>query len=57
MLQELGDQSENHGLKMNKSDTKVIMKNCTPINVHTAQTENIESYAYLGQQYSTRNKM
>ena len=31
MLQALADESENQGLKINKSNTKVIMKNDIPI--------------------------
>ena len=31
MLQELADQSDNQGLKINKSKTKVIMETDTPI--------------------------
>ena len=56
MLQELADESENHGLKMNKSKTKVRMANDTPIYVNSTQTENVESYVYLGQRYSTRDE-
>ena len=56
MLQELADASDNQGLKMNKSNTKVIMENDTPIYVKNTQIENIESYIYLGQRYSTRDK-
>ena len=56
MLQELADKSENQGLKMNKSKTKVMMENDTPIYVNNTQIENVESYIYLGQRYSTRYK-
>ena len=56
MLQELGDESENLNLKKNKSKTKVIRKNDTPIYVNNAQIENAECYIYLGQRYTTRNK-
>ena len=38
MLQELADKSENQGLKMNKSKTKVIMENDTPIHVNRSRT-------------------
>ena len=56
MLQELADESHNQGLKMNKSNTKVMMETNTPIYVNNTQIENVESYIYLGQRYSTRNK-
>ena len=56
MLQELADESENQGLTMNKSKTKVMMENDTPIYVNNTQIENFESYVYLGQRYSTRDK-
>ena len=36
MLQELADESENRGLKMNKSKTKVMMENDTPIYFNNA---------------------
>ena len=49
MLQELADESENQGLKMNKSKTKVMMEIDTPIYVNNTQVENVESYIYLGQ--------
>ena len=32
----------------------MMMENDTPINVSTAQTQNAESYIYLGQQYSPK---
>ena len=54
MLQELANESENQYLKMNKSKTKVMMENDTPIN--NTQIENIESHVYLGQRYSTIKK-
>ena len=57
MLLELADESENHGLKMNKSKIKVVMENDTPIYINNAQVENVESYIYLGQIYSTRDKI
>ena len=56
MQQELADGSENQGLKMNKSKIKVVMENDTPIYVNNAQVEKVESYIYLGQRYSTRDK-
>ena len=55
-LQELADESENQGVKMNKSKTKVMMEKHT-VYVNNTQIENIESYIYLGQKYSTRNKI
>ena len=45
MLQESAEESENQGLKMNKSKTK---ENDTPIYVNSTQIENVESYIYLG---------
>ena len=56
MLKELADKSENQDLKMNKSKTKVAMENDTPIYVNNTQIEKVESYIYLGQRYSTRDK-
>ncbi|MEG7521679.1 MAG: reverse transcriptase domain-containing protein, partial [Chromatiales bacterium] len=56
MLQELADKSENQGLKMNNSNTKVMMENDAPIYVNTTQIEKVESYVYLGQRYSIRDK-
>ena len=56
MLQKLVDESGNQGLKMNKSQTKVIMETDTPVYVNNTQIENAESYIYLGQIYSTRDK-
>ena len=40
---------------MNKSKTKVVMENDTPVYVNTTQIENVESYIYLGQRYSARD--
>ena len=56
LLEELPDESEHQVLQMNKSKTKVMMKNDTPIYVNLTQIENVESYIYLGQRYSTRDK-
>ena len=53
MQQQLADESENQGLTMNKSKTKMMMENEIPIYVNTTQLENVESYIYLGQRYST----
>ena len=44
MLQELADESKNQGPKM------------TSIYVNNTQIENVESYIYLGQRYSTKDK-
>ena len=44
MLQELADESDNQGLKMNKSTKKVIMETDTPIYANNTQIENVESY-------------
>ena len=49
MLQELADESKNQGLKMNKSKTKVMIENDTPIYVNNTQVEKVESYTYLRQ--------
>ena len=46
MLQELDDESENQGLKMNKSKTKVMMENGTSIYVNNTKIENMERYIY-----------
>ena len=56
MIQELADESENQGLKMNKSKTKVMMETDISVYVNNTQTENVESYIYLGQRYRTRDK-
>ena len=56
MQQELPDGSEHQGLKMIKSKTKVMMEKNTQIHVNYTQIENVESYIYLGQIYSTRDK-
>ena len=56
VLQELSDESENQGLKMNKSKTKVMMEHDTPVYVNNNQIENVESCISLGQRYSTREK-
>ncbi len=55
-LQQLLQLAENQGLKMNRSKTNVMMENSIPIYVNNSQTENVESYIYLGQTYSTRDK-
>ena len=41
---------------MNKSKTKVMMETDTPMYVNNTEIENVESYIYLGQRYSTRDK-
>ena len=56
MLRELADESDNQGLKMNKSKTKVMMESDTPLYVNNAQIENVASYVYMGRRYSTRDK-
>ena len=56
MLQELADEIENQGLKMNKSKTKVMMENDKLMYVKNTQIENVECYIYLRQRYSTREK-
>ena len=56
MLEELTDENEKQDLKMNKSKVKVMMENNTPIYVNNTQIENVESYIYLGQRYSIRDK-
>jgi len=48
MLQELAGESKTQGLVMNKSKTKVMMENDTPIYVNNTQIRNVESYIYLG---------
>ena len=44
MLQDLADDSEIQGVKMNKSKTKMMMENDTPIYVNNTQIEDIESW-------------
>ena len=56
MLQELAVESNNQGLKMNKSKTKALMETDTSIYVNNIQIKNVESYIYPGQRYSTRDK-
>ena len=43
ILQELTVESENQGMKINKSKTKVMMENDTPIYVNNTQIENVET--------------
>ena len=43
-------------MKINKSMTKVMMETDTPIYVNNTQIKSVESYIYLGQRYSTRDK-
>ena len=57
MLQDLAYKGENQYLKMNKSKTKVMMENDTPIYVNNTQIENVESYIYLGQRHSNSDKI
>ena len=56
MLQELSDESRRMGLKMNISKTKVMVVDNAPINVNNVVMENVESYVYLGQRYSIKEK-
>ena len=56
MLQEVAVERENRGLKMNKTTKKAMMENDAPIYVNNTEIENVESYIYLGQRYSTRDK-
>ena len=53
---ELADESETQGLKMNKSKTKVVMENDTPVCVNNIHIENVESYIYMGQRNSIKDK-
>ena len=53
---ECNDESKNQSLTTNKSKTKVMMKNSTPIYVNINQIENVESYVYQGQIYSISKK-
>ena len=55
MLQELADENENQGLKVNKSKTKVMTENNTPIYTINIQIEKVESHVYMGQRYRTRD--
>ena len=56
MLQELADESENHGLKMNKSKTMVMMENDVSVcHIPSSPSQHLR-YIYLGQRYSTRDK-
>ena len=56
MLQELADESDNQGLKMNKSKAMMMIEKDTPIFVNNIQIEAVESYIYLGDKYSTKDK-
>ena len=57
MLQELADESEKKGLKMNKLKTKMMIDNDTLIHVNKTQIENFERYIYLhGRRYSIKYK-
>ena len=42
---------------MNKSKTKVMTENDTPIYVNNTQIENVDIYIYMEQWYSTRDKI
>ena len=56
MLHELADESGNKSVKMNKSETMVKTDIDTPIYVNNTQIEIeiVESYIYVGHNYSTR---
>ena len=54
MLQELSDECRRMGLKMNISNTKVMVADDTPINVNNVLIENVHGYVYLGQHYSLK---
>ena len=62
MLQELSDEIRRMGLKMNVAKTKVMVVDAalvvdiTPINVNNVLIENAQSYVYLGQHYSLKEK-
>ena len=55
MLQELCEESNLSGVRMNISKTKVMVEDNTPICVNNTQIENVESYVYLGQRVSLRD--
>ena len=52
ILQELPDEREIQGLKMNMSKKKATMENNTPMYVNNTQIENAESYIYMGYIYT-----
>ena len=52
----IADETENQALQMNNSKKRVVMENDTPVYVNNTQIENIETYIYAGQTYSTKNK-
>ena len=56
MLQELCEESNLSGLRMNIPKTKIMVEDNTPIYVNNTQIENVESYVYLGQRFSLRDK-
>ncbi|KAI0241134.1 hypothetical protein LSAT2_001223 [Lamellibrachia satsuma] len=56
MLQELCEESNLSGLRMNISKTKIMVEDNTPVYVNNTQIENVESYVYLGQWFSLRDK-
>ena len=56
MLQDLADESENQGMKMNKSKTKMMMENNTPIYANNTQIENVESYIYWNRDTAPETK-
>ena len=56
MLQELCEESNLSGLRMNISKTKIMVEDNTPTYINTTQIEKVESYIYLGQRCSLRDK-
>ena len=50
MLEDLAEECENQGLKMNKSKIKVMVEYDKPTYDNNIQIENIESNIYLGQE-------
>ena len=56
MLQEPCEESNLSGLRMNISKAKIMVEDNTPIYVNNTHIENVESYVYLGQRFSLRDK-
>ena len=54
MLQEVSDESNKMGLKMNIAKTKVMAVDNTSINMNDVLAENVEDYFYVGQHYSLK---
>ena len=55
MLHELADESKNQG--QNKSKTKMMMENDTPIYVNNTQIENGECYIYMGKEFESSSSL